>query len=91
MADTKGHPGDVGKLDWDPICDCQDAGDPGELKVQSIKLTATGQSRMKAEVLFTIVKESRTVTFSLLETKGGWRIDDITTKRTPSLQALLKQ
>jgi hypothetical protein len=81
----------VGKLDGDPICDCQDPGNPGELKVKSIKLTATGQSKMQAEVLFTIVNESRSVTLSLLETPAGWRIDDIATKDMPSLRTLLRR
>jgi hypothetical protein len=35
LADRSAHPGEVGNLDFDPICACQDAGGPGELKVQS--------------------------------------------------------
>jgi Protein of unknown function (DUF3828) len=90
VVDRSGRPGDVGNLDADPICDCQDAGDPGDLKVQSINLTDAGQGRLKAAVLFTIVKEPRSVNLLLVPTTAGWRIDDISAKGMPSLRALLQ-
>jgi hypothetical protein len=90
-ADRTGHPGDVGKLDGDPICDCQDPGDPGQLKVSSIDLSATTPSRMKAAVRFTIVAEPRAITLILIKTQAGWRIDDIATKEIPSLRAFLSR
>jgi hypothetical protein len=90
VADETGHPGEIGKLDWDPICSCQDPGDPGQLKVQSITLCRTEPLRLKAVVVFKIAEEPRTVTLSLLKTSSGWRIDDIAEKETPSLRALLK-
>ncbi len=67
VADRTGHPGEVGNLDWDPICACQDPGDPGDLKLQSIALSATGRRRLKAEVAFTITGQPDTVTLSLLK------------------------
>ena len=91
LADQKGHPGEVGKLDWDPICDCQDPGNPGELKVQSITLSGAGPDRLKADATFLIVQEPGKVTLTLLKTPTGWRIDDITAKNMPSLRALLKK
>jgi len=89
VADRTAHPGEAGNLDWDPICDCQDAGDPGDLKVQSITLAETGSLSFKAVVAFMIVKEPRMVTLSLLKTRSGWRIDDVSEKDMPSLRALL--
>ncbi len=86
LADRTGHPGYVGKLDGDPICDCQDA---GELKVQSIMFVSSGRHSLKATVAFTIVQESRTVILSLLKTPSGWRIDDIADKDMPSLRNFL--
>jgi hypothetical protein len=73
-------------MDFDPICDCQDPGDPGDLKIQSITLTPEGPQRMKATAIFTIVKDKRVVTLHLLKTSSGWRIDDISTKEVPSLR-----
>jgi Protein of unknown function (DUF3828) len=89
-ADKTGHLGEVGNLDWDPICSCQDAGDPGDLKVQSITLSPPGPFRLKAVVAFTITGGPNTVTLSLLKTPSGWRIDDISERETPSLRAYLK-
>ena len=89
-ADRTGHTGEVGNLDWDPICSCQDPGDPGDLKVQSITLSPTGPFTFKAVVAFVIVREPViTVTLTLLKTPSGWRIDDISEKETTSLRALL--
>jgi hypothetical protein len=87
---SKGHPGEVG-LDFDPICYCQDAGDPGELKVQSITLSGAGPDRLKTDVSFLIVQEPRKVTLALLKTPTGWQIDDIATKDMSSLRGLLKK
>ena len=89
LADQKGHPGEVGKLDGNPICDCQDPGEPGELKVQLITFSGAGPDRLKADVTFLIVQEPRKVTLTLLKTPTGWRIDDVTAKDMPSLRALL--
>jgi hypothetical protein len=89
VADRAGHPGEVDALDWDPICACQDPGNPGQLKVQAVTLSPTRPLRLKAVVVFAIVEEPRTVTLSLLKTSSGWRIDDIAEKETPSLRALL--
>jgi hypothetical protein len=91
VADRRGHPGEVGKLDSDPICDCQDPGDPGELKIQSITFAPRTPLTLKATVIFTITTESRTVTLSLLQTPSGWRIDDISTADTPSLRMVLSR
>lgn len=91
LADRSSHPGDVWKLDFDPICDCQDPGDPGELKVQSIKLSIFGQAKLKAHVAFLIANDPRAVTLLLLDTRSGWRIDDITSRDMPSLRALLEK
>jgi hypothetical protein len=91
LADRTAHPGEIGKLDRDPICDCQDPGDRGDLNVQSIKLFASSQTRLKATVAFLITNEPVTVTLSLLDTRPGWRIDDIRSRDMPSLRALLEK
>jgi hypothetical protein len=90
LSDETSHPGEVGKLDWDPICDCQDPGEPGELKVESISLSTAGQSRIQATVAIVIVRAPVTVVLSLFKTSAGWLIDDISTSETPSLRRLLQ-
>lgn len=90
LADSTAHPGEIGNLDNDPICDCQDPGDPGDLKVRSIRFSKAGPSRIRATVDFVIVTTPRTVVLLLLETPSGWRIDDISTTGMPSLRRLLR-
>jgi Protein of unknown function (DUF3828) len=90
VADRKGHPGDVGKLDGDPICDCQDPGNPGELRVQSVKISVIDPARVKASVGFVIAKEPREAVLSLRFTASGWKIDDIETKDMSSLRGMLR-
>jgi hypothetical protein len=89
VADAKRHPGEISNLDFDPICACQDPGEPGDLKVQSIKLTRVSPLLIRAAVSFTIATQPRLVTLSLLKTAQGWRIDEISTKDVPSLRRLL--
>ena len=89
VADAERHPGEISNLDFDPICDCQDPGDPGDLKIRSIKLAAIPVRRMKAAVSITIMAEPLTVTLFLLETPFGWRIDDISSEHMRSLRGLL--
>ncbi len=89
LADRTGHPGDIGNLEGDPICDCQDPGRPGELKVQTVQIAATGSDRAKAQVAFVIGKQRRQATLSLRYAASGWKIDDISTKDMPSLRVLL--
>jgi hypothetical protein len=89
VADRKGHPGDVGKLDGDPICDCQDPGNPGDLRVQAVKISVMEPTRVRASVEFLIAKEPRDAVLLLRFTGSGWKIDDIETKDTPSLRRLL--
>ena len=70
LADRTGHPGDIGNLDNDPVCDCQDLGDRGDLKVRSIRFSKTGTSRIRATVDFVIVTTPRTVV--LLSTRNSF-------------------
>lgn len=88
-ADRHRHPGEICNLDFDPICACQDSGDPGELKIVSIQVTPSASARAKAMVSFTIAGEPRAVTLSLVRTPAGWRIEDVSTVDMPSLRRLL--
>ena len=78
--------GEVGALDGDPICDCQDF-EP--LKALSIKVTPLGPSRAKAVVRFRNLDVSETLTYTLTRTGVGWRVTDIASPEMPSLIGLL--
>lgn len=79
--------GDVGILDGDPICDCQD---PGGLKVRRLTLTAQGRQRARAKIILGFPGGTRTVELDLVANSAGWRISDIHTAETPSLVRLLE-
>jgi hypothetical protein len=80
--------GDVGALDGDPICDCQDA---GGLKLTGLKVSPAGASQARADVAFSLDGDRRRLRFDLVPTAAGWRIADIHSADTPSLVQLLQQ
>ena len=75
--------GEVGYLDGDPVCQCQDTA--GMLPA----ITSVSQpSRGKATVRVSIGWQSdkaRPATFSLVRTPVGWRIADVSSADEPSL------
>lgn len=79
-------PGDVGALDGDPICDCQD---PGGLRVQRVVVTLTGPERAQARVDLRFPDGRRRIRLDLIEGRAGWRVDDVHTSDLPSLVSLL--
>lgn len=78
---------EVGTLDGDPICDCQDA---EGLKLKRLDMTgeAPGQAVATATLQFP-GGEVREVRLDLVATPRGWRVADVHTRETPSLVGLL--
>ena len=84
--DRERYEGEGSKLDFDPICDCQD---PDDLQFKITQITTTGGSAY-ATVLLTFADSStRTVHLDLLKTSGKWAISDIRIKEFLSLQKFL--
>jgi hypothetical protein len=79
--------GEVGAMDGDPVCDCQDW---DGLKITSLHATLQGSGAVSADVSFTNAGSKENIHFSLVWTKDGWRIHDIGTKDQPSLVTYLK-
>jgi hypothetical protein len=80
--------GEVGLLDHDPICSCQDT---EGLKVTALKVIPTGQHQVKAKVSFVNGGHPVRVGFSLIQDDSGhWRILDIAEPTVPSLKRYLK-
>jgi hypothetical protein len=80
--------GEVGALDGDPICDCQDF-EP--LKDLSITAQPAGPGRASAVVRFRNGGAAVTLTYTLVAHGLGWRVADIGSVETPSLTAYLEQ
>ncbi len=88
-ADTKALKGDLGEIDGDWLCDCQDWGSIAA----TVTVTSATPTDAKAVAVFhdTEVKEesARRDTFDLVKTPAGWRIHDMGTMSDPSLRAVL--
>ena len=80
--------GEVGALDGDPICDCQDF---DRLRGLAIALRADGPGRAFAQVRFVNEGQPDALTYRLTMTRAGWRVSDIGDKDMPSLAGLLMQ
>jgi hypothetical protein len=79
--------GEVGILDGDPICDCQDA---GGLKVRSLAVAAAGAGQARAQAVINLDGDVRHLTLDLAAQGGGWRIADVHSADTPSLVKMLE-
>lgn len=81
--DSKLAHGEVGYLDGDPICQCQDSGG-----MHPSITGVTQQGRDKATVRVAIGWEgekARSATFKLVRATSGWRIADVSSADEPSL------
>ncbi len=80
--------GEVGALDGDPICDCQDA---GGLKLTWVGVDhfRPGHAAVRVELVFPDGR--RVITLDLAAIHGAWRVDDVHSQITPSLVRYLEQ
>ena len=91
-ADQKVMKGEVGAIDTDWLCDCQD--------FESLAATVTVQSASATEAKATAEfrdtgmtgddAKPRHDTFDLVKTPDGWRIHDMSTRDQPSLRKVLQ-
>jgi hypothetical protein len=86
QKDTRGP--DIGVLDYDPICQCQD--DDG-LSMRVVTLEVKGSTAVAVvENTFFDSKRWR-VSFRLENGNHGWRLADVTTADCPSLLKMLER
>jgi hypothetical protein len=76
---------EVGALDGDPICNCQDY----EITSVDVKVTQTGPTTARADVFFVNLGRRQLVSLDLVLLGRRWRVDDVHSQGTPSLVALL--
>lgn len=86
--DLEAAHGEVGAIDSDPLCGCQDF---DGLRVTRVSLDTSAADTPKAHVAFVNLKQKGAVTLTLSRTLRGWRIADVSEKDMPSLMALLKE
>ncbi|HEY0052032.1 MAG TPA: DUF3828 domain-containing protein [Caulobacteraceae bacterium] len=78
--------GEVGLIEADPICACQDH---ENLTLDTVAVTLAGPTAAGADVAFTNLGEPVRQTLRLVLEAGRWRIDDIVSTERPSLVAAL--
>ena len=80
--------GEVGLIDHDPICSCQDWRD---LAVRRIDVTVSSATRASAVVEFTNAGQRVRTRFTLSREAVGWRIDDVREPHARGLRATLER
>ncbi len=80
--------GDVGAIDWDPLCGCQDfAGNFG-----LVRITAAPRGMMGAKVWVTLRNGGlQNFALDMVLAGGVWRVADVHEADVPSLLALLRR
>ncbi len=78
---------EVGALDGDPICDCQDF----RISKVDVQIAAGSSGKAVATARFRNFGEPQKVTLDLVALDGHWRVSDVHTTNTPSLVAYLRQ
>jgi len=78
--------GDVGALDGDPICDCQD----WQITKVEVTVSASRPGAAVADVHFQNAGEPRQVRLDLAAVQGRWRVGDVQTPDMPSLAKMLQ-
>jgi hypothetical protein len=81
--------GEVGYVDGDPICQCQD---PDGLHAKVTRVIQQGAAKAIAEVIIDFTDSTaRRVKFSLVRTPAGWRIADISSPDEPSFLRAIEE
>lgn len=81
--DSKLAHGEVGYLDGDPVCQCQDA-DGLHASVKSVTQNGKDKAAVSVQLDFQDSTQTR-VRLSLVRTRSGWRIADVSAPDEPSL------
>jgi hypothetical protein len=82
--------GDVGAIDGDPICDCQDSGGM-RVKIGLVRPTSASHAVAHIDLRFADASppETRRLELDLVDVQGHWRVYDVGTKELPSLREYL--
>lgn len=81
--DSKLAHGEVGYLDGDPLCQCQDTGGMHPV-VTGVAQSTPDKATVRVSIGWQGEKTTR-AKFSLERTPGGWRIADVSSAEEPSL------
>ncbi len=88
-ANSAAYDGEVGYLDSDPLCECQDTAQ--DLRALAFDITPLGDGQLRAVAPLAGADEPLTLDLTLSREKGEWRVADIATARAPSLLQALER
>ncbi|MDP3802269.1 DUF3828 domain-containing protein [Brevundimonas sp.] len=80
-ADAR-RPGGEPRLDYDPICDCQD---PAGMGPAVVEVTGASTTEATGVVRFPQAGEEKTLTLKLLKEGPMWRVEDVLVEGRPPL------
>jgi hypothetical protein len=86
-TDQKMLHGEVGALEADPICSCQDF----DIRSVDVSVTPDGADKAKATAKFHNLDSDNKIDFDLVAVGGSWRIYDIHDADMPSLRKMLEE
>jgi hypothetical protein len=87
--DSKLAHGEVGYLDGDPVCQCQDTGGM-HTSIAGVTQQGADKASVRVSLVWDGEKPRPPTTFNLVRTKGGWRIADVSSSDEPSLLKALE-
>ena len=81
---------EVGALNGDPICDCQDS-EGMSARIGTIRTMGRSTAMARVDITFAVATppDTRQLDLDLVQSRGQWRIRDIHSKDQPSLRAYL--
>ena len=85
-ADERVPSGDIGRLDEDPLCDCQD---DGGFRLSSIMIDRLSADQATATVRMIVGVVPIVIVLDLVQSDSRWRIADVHSRSIPSLVAFL--
>jgi hypothetical protein len=80
--------GNVGAVDWNPFCGCQDFA----RNYRMVRITAAPRGQARAKVWITLRNGGlQNFTLDMVQQTGSWRVADIHSADIPSLSAHLRR
>ena len=89
QANSDAYAGEVGYLDGDPLCDCQDTAQ--DLRQLSFDIQPLADGQLRASTQLDDPQHPLQLQLTLQRQGSSWRVADIATARTPSLLQALQR
>lgn len=89
QANSDAYAGEVGYLDGDPLCDCQDTAQ--DLRQLSFDIQPLAGGQLRASTQLDDAQQPLQLQLTLQRQGSSWRVADIATPRAPSLLQALQR